>query len=69
MSVGFYCLNCSKRLFFFCHHFSRAFLDRARKLLGTSLIFRHYSRIFNFAITGSTVDSSVISKSEKDLTM
>ena len=45
MSVGFYCLNCFKRLVFF-RDFSRAFLDRVGKLLGTSLIFRHYSRIF-----------------------
>ena len=66
MSVGFYCLNCSKRLFF-SRDFPRALLNRVGKLLGTSLIFRHYSRIFRHY--GSTVDSSVISNPEKDLTM
>ena len=45
-SVGFNCWNFSKRLFFFRYR-PRALLDRVGKLLGTSLIFRHYSRIFS----------------------
>ena len=43
MSVGFYWWNCSICFF---RDFPRAFLDRVKKVLGKSLSFRHYSRIF-----------------------